>query len=317
MTPSSLVPVTGALARPRVAPLDHVPPFGRDWIFRGAPGARPGKHCLATLATSCIDVDRPHRTCHWQPLPVEASAPACAGLPVALPAGAGRRSRHTAGGFRDRRVRYAICWSIGALGIIGWLIAAYEPIPGFGPAYAIHTAGSVPDHATSTLGTVRVSTVKPQPSTSAPPQRKISTPVVTAAESPPATHHVARHPASLRPKTTSGVPHTATASPPRSNGKHSTMAAPARPATVSRLASHPPIRSSTVDARTRDRLVAPPRTTGDTRDTRDDPLTLIAMANTLRATQPARATHAPATGFDWTAQLSHHRLTDTPDAFAH
>ncbi|MGC3023972.1 hypothetical protein ACPUER_02265 [Burkholderia sp. DN3021] len=41
------------------------------------------------------------------------------------------------------------------------------------------------------------------------------------------------------------------------------------------------------------------------------------MANTLRAAQPARAAHAPAAGFDWTSQLSHRRVTDTPDAFAH
>ncbi|KAF1035821.1 MAG: hypothetical protein GAK33_04255 [Burkholderia lata] len=95
-------------------------------------------------------------------------------------------------------------------------------------------------------------------------------------------------------------------------------AAPARTPAVSRLATRPPIRSSTVDARTRDRLAASPRAAGDTRDTLDDPLTLIAMANALRTTQPARATHAPATGpgLDWTAQLSHRRLTDTPDAFA-
>ncbi|RDT01120.1 hypothetical protein DWU95_25040, partial [Burkholderia contaminans] len=41
MTPSHLVPVAGALARPRIAPLDQVPSFGQDWIFRGAPGAPP------------------------------------------------------------------------------------------------------------------------------------------------------------------------------------------------------------------------------------------------------------------------------------
>ncbi|VWD29344.1 hypothetical protein BLA18112_05943 [Burkholderia lata] len=93
-------------------------------------------------------------------------------------------------------------------------------------------------------------------------------------------------------------------------------AARVRTPTVSRLATRPPIRSSKVDARTRDRLAASPRATGDTHDPLDDPLTLIAMASALRATQPARATHAPATGPDWTAQLSHRRLTDTPDAFA-
>ncbi|WP_175006673.1 hypothetical protein [Burkholderia lata] len=316
MTPSHLVPVAGALARPRVAPLDHVPSFGRDWIFHGAPVARPGKHCLATLATSCIDVDRPHRACHWQPLPVAASASTFAGSPVALPAAADQHARYSTGGFRDRRARYAICWSVGALGIIGWLIAAHEPITEFEPAYAIHTAGGVPDHATSSSGTVRVAAVQPRTSTSAPPQRKMAAPVAATVESPQATHHVTHRPAPLRPKATSSVPRTATASTPRSNGKHSTTAAPARPATVSRPAAHPPIRSSTADTRTRDRLAAPPRASGDTRDTLDDPLTLIAMESALRTTRPARATHAPAAGFDWTAPLSHRRLTDTPDAFA-
>ncbi|VWC74096.1 hypothetical protein BLA18109_02752 [Burkholderia lata] len=94
------------------------------------------------------------------------------------------------------------------------------------------------------------------------------------------------------------------------------VAAPVRTPTVSRLTTRPPVRSSTVYARTRNRLAASPRATADTRDTLDDPLTLIAMASALRATQPARATHAPTTGLDWTAKLSHRRLTDTPDAFA-
>lgn len=92
--------------------------------------------------------------------------------------------------------------------------------------------------------------------------------------------------------------------------------APVRTPTVMRMATRPPIRDNTVDTRTRERLAALPRATGDMRDTLDDPLTLIAMASALRATEPVRASHAPATGVDWTAQLSHRRLTDTPDAFA-
>lgn len=311
MPPSPLVPVAGALARPRVAPLDHVPSFGREWTFRGAPGARPGKHCLATLATSCIDVDQPHRACHWQPLPVAAPAPTLAESPVALPAAAGRCSSHTAGGVRDRRGRYAICWSIGALGIIGWLIAAHEPLAAFGPAYAIQTAGAVPDHATSSSGAVRVAVVPPHTSTNAPPQHKMATPVATTVESPPVT----RRPALRRPTATASVPPTAAAASPRSSGKH-TAAAPVRAPTMPRLAAHPPIRRSTVDTRTRDRLAPVPRAIASPRDTLDDPLTLIAMASALRTTPPARATHAPATGFDWTTQLSHRRLTETPDAFA-
>ncbi len=315
MTPSSLVPVAGALARPRVAPLDHVPSLGRDWTFRGAPGARPGKHCLATLTTSCIDVDRPHRACHWQPLPITASAPTRAGSPVARPAAAAPSFPRIAGGFRDRRAKYATCWSIGALGIIGWLIATYEPIAGFGPAYAIHAAGGVPDHATSSSGTVRVAAVQPSTSTSAPSPRKMAAPVATTAEPLPAMHQVARPPASLRPTATSSVPPTATAASPRSSGTRM-AAAPVRTPTVMRMATRPPISGSTVDTRTRDRLAALPRATGDMRDTLDDPLTLIAMASALRATEPVPATHAPAIGVDWTAQLSHRRLTDTPGVFA-
>ncbi|WP_208101968.1 hypothetical protein [Burkholderia sp. D-99] len=318
MTPSPLVPVEGALARPRVAPLDNVPSFGREWTFRGAPGARPDRHCLATLTTSCIDVDRPHRTCRWPPRPVTVSMPISAGAPVVPAAVAGARVLRTVRRSRDRRATYAICWSIGALGIIGWLIAAHEPPAGFGPTYAIHAAGSVPDHATSS-GTVQVATVRPRTSTSAPPRRTMAAPVATMAESPQATHHVTHRPTPLRPKTTSNVPHTAAASLPRSNDRRSKTAAPARPANVSRLAARPPIRSSTLDARTRDQLAPASRAIADTRDTLDtldDPLTLIAMASALRATEPARATHAPAAGFDWSAQLSHRRLTDTPDAFA-
>ncbi|VWD04240.1 hypothetical protein BLA9940_06374 [Burkholderia aenigmatica] len=315
MTPSHLVPVAGVLARPRVAPLDHVPSFGRDWIFRDAPGTQPGKHCVATLATSCIDVDRPHRACHWEPLPIAVPAPISAGSPIALPAAAGRRSRRIAGGARDRRARYALCWSIGALGIIGWLIATHEPIAGLGRAYAIQTADGAPDHATSSSGTVRVATVQPHTSSNAAPQRKMAAPVATTAGSRQATHHVTRHPASLRPRAMSDMPRTATASSPRSNGKHAT-AAPARRPTMQRLAARPPVRRNTVDTRARDRLATAPRAIAHSRDTLDDPLTLIAMASALRATEPARATHAFPVNFDWTTQLSHRRLTDTPDAFA-
>ncbi|WP_423759448.1 hypothetical protein [Burkholderia sp. NLJ2] len=85
-----------------------------------------------------------------------------------------------------------------------------------------------------------------------------------------------------------------------------------------RPAARPPIQSDTANARTRDRLVAPPdaRDTRDAHDTLDNPLTLISMANALRGAQPARAAPAPAAGFDWTSQLSHRRVTDAPDAFA-
>jgi len=73
------------------------------------------------------------------------------------------------------------------------------------------------------------------------------------------------------------------------------------------------------DTGTRDRFARPPRIadTRDTHDSLDDPATLIAMANALRATQPAPPTHPSAAGFDWTSHLSHRCVTDVPDAFAH
>ncbi|WP_249207051.1 hypothetical protein [Burkholderia cenocepacia] len=86
-----------------------------------------------------------------------------------------------------------------------------------------------------------------------------------------------------------------------------------------RLAAHPPILRDAASTGTRDRLAPPPRiaNTRDARGSLDDPATLIAMANALRATQPARPAHPSAAGFDWTSQLSHRRVTDTPDAFTH
>ncbi|MFP3505835.1 hypothetical protein [Burkholderia sp. SIMBA_062] len=307
MTPSPLVPVQGALARPRVAPLDHMPSFGHEWRFR------PGKHCLATLTTSCINVDQPHCGCHWQPLPAPASA--FASTPASTSASArsaavsatviGRRWRGTAGSPRDRRAMYAISWTIGALGIIGWLIAAHELPTGSTPVLAIRTSDGVSDHATSSTGSVQLAKVWPDASTNASLQRtaSASAPVAKAAALPPATGHAAARPASLRPRATSGVRRAdiaLPASPHQTNGPRKTVA-------------RAPVLSDTT--RTRDRLAPPPRAT-DARDTLDDPLTLIAMANALRSPPPARSTHAPAAGFDWTSQLSHRRLTDTPDAFA-
>ncbi|NTZ06820.1 hypothetical protein FCJ60_13910 [Burkholderia metallica] len=312
MIPSPLVPVEGALARPRATPLDHVPPFGREWRFRGAPGARPGRNCLATLTTSCIDVDRPHRACRWQPLSVAASLPASSGLPVTPAAAAGRRLRHPARPARDRRAMYAVCWSIGALGIIGWLIGAYEPPAGFGPAYTTQAADGAPAHITTSAGTLHVAAGQPATSTNAMPQRHVATPVANPMESPPAAHRVPLRPAPLRPQATSDARHAAPASPRRATGQRTTEASPRTPV-VPRLAAHPPLQRAATHTGTRDRLARLPRT-ADTRDTRnslDDPATLIAMANALRATQPSAA------GFDWTSHLSHRRVTDVPDAFAH
>ncbi|MDF3081706.1 hypothetical protein [Burkholderia sola] len=320
MIPSPLVPVEGALARPRATPLDHVPPFGREWRFRDAPGAGPGRNCLATLTTSCIDVDRPHRECRWQPLTVAASLPASAGLPVPSAVVPGRRLRHPARHPRDRRAMYVVCWSIGALGIIGWLIGTYDRPAGSGPAYAIQAAGSTPDHAATSTGTIRIAAAQPDTSTHAMPQHKVATPVANTVESPPAKHRVALRPATLRPQATADVRHVIPASPRRATGQR-TANAPTRTPVVPRLAAHQPLQRAprqrdATNTGTRDRL-ARPLPTADTRDSFDDPATLIAMATALRAAQPARPAHPSAAGFDWTSHLSHRRVTDVPDAFAH
>ncbi|WP_406805911.1 hypothetical protein [Burkholderia semiarida] len=318
MTPSPLVPVEGALARPRATPLDHVPPFGREWRFLGASGARPGSHCLATLTTSCIDIDRPHSACRWQPLPVAAALPASAGLPVTPAAGAGRYLRRSVRPPRDRRARYAVCWSIGALGIIAWLIGAHEPPADSVPAYAIQAAGGAPAHVPTSTDTAHVAAAEPVTSTNAMPQRKVTTPGAHTMISPPAMHRVARSPASLHPPATPDVQHAAPASPRPAAGQRSTEAPPRTPA-VPRLAAHPPIQRDATNTGTHVRRAPPPHE-ADTRvtlDALDEPATLIAMANALRATQPARPTHPRAAGSDWTSQLSHRRVTDVPDAFAH
>ncbi len=213
---------------------------------------------------------------------------------------------------------YAVCWSLGALGIIGGLIGAHEPPAGSGSAYVIHAAGGVPDHVATSTGTVRVAAAEPATSTNAMPQRNVATSVANTMASPPATHRVPLRPAALHRQATSDVRHAAPASPRRATGPRTTNAS-ARTPVVPRLAAHPPIPRAAADTRTRDRLAQPPRmaNTRDTRDSLDDPATLIAMANALRVTQPARPAHPGTAGFDWTSHLSHRRVTDVPDAFAH
>ncbi|MDN7586702.1 hypothetical protein [Burkholderia seminalis] len=316
MTHSPLVPVEGALARPRAAPLDNVPPFGRAWKFRGAPGARPSRNCLATLTTSFIDVDRPHRECRWQP-----TAVVSAGSSVAPAVAAGRVPRFAAGSRRNRRAIYATCWSIGALGIIGWLIAAHEPFTGFEPAYALHAADGARGHATSSTGAVRVAALQPDTSENTSPQRTAAAaPMANTAAPRPAAHRDTHRLASLQPQATSGMRHAATPSPaaPYRTTDSRTAAAPARTPSPPQLAARRPSVSEPPRARTRDRVALRPHAT-DAREadaTLDDPLTLIATANAPRLTGPERAMQPPAAGFDWTSRLSHRRLTDTPDAFA-
>lgn len=302
MTPSRLVPVEGRLGRPRVTPLDGVPPFGREWIFSGASGARPAKRCLASLTTSCIDVDAPHRTCRWQPPPVVQPPSAVT---------TGRYIARAAALAPDRRAMHAACWSIGALGIIGWLIATHEPFTGFSPALALQTAGVVQQHAAQSTGAVRVAAVEP------------TTPAVATAP------HIAAHPSGPSPRARDTAPrpaprladaasdgrHVATAAPPhRSNGAHTAPVQIHAPS-ARRLAPGPAVERHASRTPSSNRLGRPPLPDAP-RNSLDDPLTLIAMANTLQATLPARSANVPTAGFDWTAQLSHRRLTDAPDTLA-
>lgn len=302
MTRLPLVPVEGTLARPRVAPLDGVPPFGREW----RPGAAPDRRCVATLTTSCIDVDAPHRTCRWESLPAARPQPPAARVPAIAKSATGRPVARAVGRAHDRRVRHAACWSIGALSIIGALIVAHEPFPDFASAPVMQTAAVAPEHATQFTGTVRVAAVEPARSPLAPAQHLEARPVATPA---------APKPASRRPGTSRDEPRVATAAPSssyRPDGQRTTTAqvhAPPAP----QLAARPSITHHASHTPTRDRAGSPSQP-GAPNEPLDDPLTLIAMANALRADRPARAAAAPAADFDWTVQLSHRRLTDVPDS---
>ncbi|WP_335645608.1 hypothetical protein [Burkholderia territorii] len=303
MIPMPLVSVEGRLARPRVAPLDGVPPFGREWTFRGAPGTRRGPRCVAVLKTSCIDVEAPHRTCHWQSPPATRPVPARA--PAVAARAVGQPFEHAAGRTQDRRARYAACWSIGALGIIGWLIAAHEPFPGFAPAVQI--ADVAPEHA------VQTAAVAPAPPNVAPTSTIAARPVATPSAASPVARGATVHPASRHVDTTSQAQRVAAAAPPaphRPDDRRTTTArvhAPSAP----RFAARPAVTQHASRTPTSDRVGSPVHP-GAPLDSLDDPLTLIAMANALHADRPAPAAEAPGAGFDWTAQLSHRRLTDAP-----
>ncbi|WP_236872803.1 hypothetical protein [Burkholderia sp. NRF60-BP8] len=243
-----------------------------------------------------------------------ASLPASVEVAATPVAATARRARAS----HDQRAMYAVCWSIGALGIIGWLIGAYDPPAGFGPASATRAAGSAAELVTTSTGTIHAAAAQPGTSTHAVPQRNVAMPVANMPGSPPATHRVALRPAPSHPQATADARNVRPASPRRATRQHATEAPPRTPV-VPRLAAHPSIQRSATHTGTRDRLAPPPHLadTLDTRDSLDDPVTLIAMANALRATQPARPAPPPAAGFDWMAQLSHRRVTDAPDVFAH
>ncbi|KVN37825.1 hypothetical protein [Burkholderia ubonensis] len=296
MNPSPFVPVEGDLAVPRFRPLDGIP-LGREWAFRGTSDARSGSPYTARTETTCIDVDAPHRACHWTPSSNAKPEPV-----VVHP-----RS-HPDAAAPARRAVLASCWTLGALGIIGWLIAAHEPA--FDPARvpgntqtgvtAISRIAQPPEPA---LAAARVPAT--EPSVHAAPEAAAAKPVITADAAPMTAkteHPVVTHAAAL-PRTRRASERQATA-----------RAQPAMPAAHHRVAARvqpapPPAAAS---ALRRASMSAP-------LDDLDDPRTLIALEKALRTEQPAavRAPQTAAADGDWTSRLSHRRLTDTPDAFMH
>ncbi|KVN93707.1 hypothetical protein WJ70_12560 [Burkholderia ubonensis] len=294
MNPSPFVPVEGDLAVPRFRPLDGIP-LGREWTFRGTSDARSGSAYTARTETTCIDVDAPHRACHWTPSSNAKPEPV-----VVHP-----RS-HPDAAAPARRAVLASCWTLGALGIIGWLIAAHEPA--FDPARApgntqtgVTTISRIAQPPEPALAAARVPAT--EPSVHAAPEAAAARPVITADAAPmtaKAKHPVVTHAAEL-PRTRRASERQATA-----------RAQPAMPAAHHRVAARvqpapPPAAAS---ALRRASMSAP-------LDDLDNPRTLIALEKALRTEQPAavRAPQTAAADGDWTSRLSHRRLTDAPDAF--
>ncbi|KVX97981.1 hypothetical protein [Burkholderia ubonensis] len=281
MNPSPFVPVEGDLAVPRFRPLDGIP-LGREWAFRGTSDARSGSPYTARTETTCIDVDAPHRACHWTPSSNAEPEPV-----VVHP-----RS-HPDAAAPARRAVLASCWTLGALGIIGWLIAAHEPA--FDPA-------RVPGNAQTGVTAISRIAQPPEPALAAA-RVPATEPSVHAAPMTAKTEHpVVTHAAAL-PRTGRASERQATA-----------RAQPAMPAAHHRVAARvqpaPPPAAASVLRRAS--MSAP-------LDDLDDPRTLIALEKALRIEQPAavRAPQTAAADRDWTSRLSHRRLTDTPDAFMH
>ncbi|AOK58549.1 hypothetical protein [Burkholderia ubonensis] len=294
MNPSPFVPVEGDLAVPRFRPLDGIP-LGREWAFRGTSDARSGSAYTARTETTCIDVDAPHRACHWTPSSNANPEPV-----VVHP-----RS-HPDAAAPARRAVLASCWTLGALGIIGWLIAAHEPA--FDPARApgntqtgVTTISRITQPPKPALAAARVHAT--EPSVHAAPEAAATRPAITADAAPmnaKAEHPVVTHSAAL-PRTRRASERQATA-----------RAQPAMPAAHHRVAARvqpapPPAAAS---ALRRTSTTAP-------LDDLDNPRTLIALEKALRTEQPAavRAPQAAAADGDWTSRLSHRRLIDAPDAF--
>ncbi|KUZ81234.1 hypothetical protein WI36_05960 [Burkholderia ubonensis] len=293
MNPSPFVPVEGDLSIPRFRPLDGIP-LGREWTFRGTSDARSGSAYTARIETTCIDVDAPHRACHWTPSSDAKPEPVVV-----------RPRPHPVAAAPARRAVRASCWTLGALGIIGWLIAAHEPA--FDPAQApgnvqtVPTAGRVAQPPGPALAAARAPASKP--AIHAAPEAAAARPVITADAAPvtaKAEHPVVTHAAAI-PRTSRASERQATA-----------RAQPAMPAALHRVVARvqpappPPAASALRRASTTTPL-----------DELDNPQPLIALEKALRADQPAalRAPQTAAADGDWTSRLSHRRLTDTPDAF--
>ncbi|KVM55936.1 hypothetical protein WJ58_13855 [Burkholderia ubonensis] len=296
MNPSPFVPVEGDLAVPRFRPLDGIP-LGREWTFRGTSDARSGSAYTARTETTCIDVDAPHRACHWTPSSNAKPEPV-----VVRP-----RSHPDAAAPARRAVR-ASCWTLGALGIIGWLIAAHEPA--FDPARApgnaqtgVTAISRIAQPPEPALAAARVPAT--EPSVHAAPEAAAARPVITADAAPmtaKAEHPAVTHAAAL-PRTRRASERQATA-----------RAQPAMPAAHHRVAARvqpapPPAAASALR----------PASMSAPLDDLDNPRTLIALEKALRTEQPAavRAPQTAAADGDWTSRLSHRRLTDAPDAFMH
>lgn len=298
------VPVEGKLALPRVAPLGGVPSFGREWTFRPASGSGRRTRCVATLTTSCVDSDAPHRACRWQPLTVE---------PPSVAPAADRSIVRPPGRTRDRRALHAACWSIGALGIIGALIATHEPFPRFAPEPAREHASVMQPYDAPAAAAVGVATTKPiAPNASvvvpAHP-RTAAQPVPTSSEAARRARDAATAPA---PSPLASV--AAADTPPHRPNIVRTLSAPRYASATARPAAAWPITGRTSQTASLDHPHRPPHPDAS-HDAADDSFTLISLANALQAELPARRATVPAAGFDWTARLSHRRLTDAPDLY--
>ncbi|MXN78414.1 hypothetical protein GR157_27195 [Burkholderia sp. 4701] len=303
MNPSPLVPVEGEIAHPRFMPLDGIP-FGREWTFRGVSDARADDTFVARIVTSCIDVKFPHRACNW--LPLRLSRPS-----VTRPASPASRPAPVGG---SRRAMLAACWSVGALGIIGWLVAAHEPKSGADTSLRIAQSGAVTIQRLAQPEVHAAAAPASQPATAT---RTPATPTAIAARPSPPIAVAPQPPAAMLAVPTRHAQRLATAPQPRATGSHAmprTQYATATETTVpaaARVATHvrpmPQLQ----------RAVQPlPSAPAPALDALDDSRTLIAMAHALRAEQPAVAPSAPPpAGFDWTSRLSHRRLTESPDAF--